>query len=371
MKPRLISEGTYGCVFHPGFKCNNSQENVDVKYVTKIHSNINSSIVKNEIAVSQKIRDNIPDFDLYFSPVIKTCKVDLAKSDAAKCKLIKDKAAKTFDSTEMKYIDGKTLFKHVEHLMKQGKIQSKIYAEIATLYKRLCISVEKLQAINVVHFDLKSDNIIVTNSGTPIVIDFGISIDMDAIIREMFKTPQGPQAPVHKSQHVISVSPKSSSAAAAAAAAAASSSPKSHSANKAELYKLLDTKFYAFSTEYTPWCIDIVLICFILQKQKHKDIIKPEQIMQIFDDVMQKNKFADKIYLRDALKEYRARFQEVVASKYGNTENVNLLNYLLQNFAKWDLYSVTILFMEMLEKIKQNPNPNHVKEIKKNLGFLE
>ena len=35
-----------------------------------------------------------------------------------------------------------------------------------------------------------------TNSGTPIVIDFGISIDMDAIIREMFKTPQAPpQAP--------------------------------------------------------------------------------------------------------------------------------------------------------------------------------
>jgi serine/threonine protein kinase len=367
MKPRLISEGTYGCVFHPGFKCNNSQENVDVKYVTKIHSNINSSIVKNEIAISQKIRDNIPDFDLYFSPVIKTCKVDLAKSDAAKCKLIKDKTVKTFESTEMKYIDGKTLFKHVEHLMKQGKIQSKIYAEIATLYKRLCISIEKLQTINVVHFDLKSDNIIVTNSGTPIVIDFGISIDMDIIIREMFKTPQ---APVTKSQQqMIAILSKSSST--AAAAVATSSSPKSHSANKAELYKLLDTKFYAFSTEYTPWCIDIVLICFILQKQKHKEIIKTEQIMQIFDEVMQKNKFADKIYLRDALKEYRAKFQEVVASKYGNTENVNLLNHLLQNFAKWDLYSVTILFMEMLEKIKQNPNSNHVKEIKKNLGFLE
>lgn len=330
MKPRLISEGTYGCVFHPGFKCNHSQENVDVKYVTKIHSNINSSIVKNEIAISQKIRDNIPDFDLYFSPVIKTCKVDLAKSDAAKCKLIKDKTAKTFDSTEMKYIDGKTLFKHVEHLMKQGKIQSKIYAEVATLYKRLCISIEKLKMINVIHFDLKSDNIIVTNSGTPIVIDFGISIDMDAIIQ------------------------KSQSA-----------------ANKAELYKLLDTKFYAFSTEYSPWCIDIVLICFILQKQKHKEIIKAEQIMQIFDEVMQKNKFADKIYLRDALKDYRAKFQELVASKYGDTENENLLNHLLQNFAKWDLYAATIMFMEMLEKIKQNPNSNHVKEIKKNLGFIE
>lgn len=362
MKPRLISEGTYGCVFHPGFKCNHSQENVDVKYVTKIHSNINASIVKNEIAISQKIRDNIPDFDLYFSPVIKTCKVDLAKSDAAKCKLIKDKTAKTFDSTEMKYIDGKTLFKHVEHLMKQGKIQSKIYAEVATLYKRLCISIEKLQLINVIHFDLKSDNIIVTNSGTPIVIDFGISIDMDAIIREMFKTPQAPQAPVIKS---------SSSKSPVTAAAASSSAKSLSAANKAELYKLLDTKFYAFSTEYSPWCIDIVLICFILQKQKHKEIIKAEQIMQIFDEVMQKNKFADKIYLRDALKDYRAKFQELVASKYGDTENVNLLNHLLQNFAKWDLYAATILFMEMLEKIKQNPNSNHVKEIKKNLGFIE
>jgi hypothetical protein len=156
----------------------------------------------------------------------------------------------------------------------------------------------------------------------------------------------------------------------ASSAVPVASSLKSQS-SKQDLYKLLDTTFYTYSTEYTPWCLDIVLISFIVQKQKPKDLITSSQIMNIFDEVMQKNKFSSKPYLKDALQAHREKFQETIADKYNDTENVLLLHHLLGNYGKWDLYSATVLFMDMLEKIHQAPSVVHVEEIKRGLGFIE
>jgi serine/threonine protein kinase len=361
MKPRLISEGTYGCIFNPGFRCNYSSgsgsgslknENTDIKYATKVHSNVNLSIVKNEITISTKIRENISNYDVYFSPVLETCKVNLAKVDADKCKIIKEKNPTQFFSTKMKYIEGLTLYKHVEQLAKRVKIPTKLYAEVAALYKKICLGLEELKVIGIVHFDMKDNNIVVTKSGSPIIIDFGISIDMDKIFAAM-------------SAH------KALSASAATASAAAASSSMKSSEHKQDFYKLLDSSFYAYNTDYLPWCVDIVLISFIVQKQKPKEMITAEQIMNIFDEVMRKNKLSSKSYLKDSLSVYRERFKENVAYKFNDQENVHLLYHLLENFGKWDLFSATLLFVEMLDKINQVPNINHIREIKNGLGFME
>ena len=372
MKPRLISEGTYGCIFNPGFRCNYSSgsgsgslknENTDIKYATKVHSNVNLSIVKNEITISTKIRENISNYDVYFSPVLETCKVNLAKVDADKCKIIKDKKPTQFFSTKMKYIEGLTLYKHVEQLAKRIKIHTKLYAEVAALYKKICLGLEELNSINVIHFDLKDNNIIVTKSGSPIIIDFGISIDMDKIYTAMS---------AHKAVATASTGavPSFSSAIVAASSSSPPSSSIKSSEPKQHFYKLLDSYFYAYSADYYPWCVDIVLISYIIQKQKPKDIITAEQIMSIFDEVMRKNKFSSKIYLKDALRVYREKFKEHVAYKYNDMDNVYLLYHLLENYGKWDLYSATVLFVEMLDKINQVPNINHIQEIKNGLGFM-
>ena len=374
MKPRLISEGTYGCIFNPGFTCNynsssNSigeskrQENFDTKFATKVHSNVNLSIVENEILISAKIRDHVPNFDTFFSPVLETCKVNLAKVDADKCKIVKDKKPTQFFSTKMKYVDGLTLYKHVEQMTKRVKTQTKRYAEVVTIYKKICLALAELRGINVVHFDVKDNNIIVTKSGSPIIIDFGISIDMDKIVEAMTASV---------SASASALGPLVTTSSASTALVKSSSSTKkseSSSFSKQDLYKLLDTKFYTFSTEYTPWCVDIVLICFIVQKQKPKDLIMSDQIMKIFDEVMHKNKFLGKPYLKDALRIYREHFKETIADKYNETENGLLLRHLLENYSKWDLYSATVLFMDMLEKINQTPSAAHVEEIKRGLGF--
>ena len=93
--------------------------------------------------------------------------------------------------------------------------------------------------------------------------------------------------------------------------------------------------------------------------------------MNIFDEVMRKNKFANIIYLKDAVKSYREKFKLNVADKFNNLENVKLLSYLMTNYRKWDLYSATILFIKMLEQIKQFPSEAHKEIIIHNLGFME
>ena len=343
MSAKLINNsGTFGCIYHPGIPCN-PNETVGAEYATKIHSNTNQSIVLNEIAISNKIKENIRDYADYFSPVLDACKVNLANVDAGKCKFIKNKTPVQFVSTKMKFVKGHALLKHVKQLT--NKIETKTYKEVATLYDKICIAVEKLNQIHVVHFDLKSDNIIVTKSGTPIIIDFGISMDMDNVIASTDNNK--------------------------ASTTKRSTSKSGKSESSSAFSPLLDYSFYTYNTDYPIWCVDIVLISFIVQKQKQMEIITTKQIMDIFDEVMRKNKFASIIYLKDAVKSYRERFKLNVADKFNNVENVKLLNHLITNYRKWDLYSATILFIKMLEQIKQFPSDAHKEIIIHNLGFVE
>jgi serine/threonine protein kinase len=353
MSAKLINNsGTFGCIYHPGIPCN-PNETVGLEYATKIHSNTNQSIVLNEIAISNKIKENIPDYADYFSPVLEACKVNLANVDAGNCKFIKNKTPVQFVSTKMKFIKGLALLKHVKQLTNM-----KAYKEVSTLYEKICIAVEKLNQIRVVHFDLKSDNIIVTKSGTPIIIDFGISMDMDNVIASIDKGSV-------KSQVSSSVKATKSSSSLSTMNAAKSSS------SLTTFPPLLDYSFYTYNTDYSAWCVEIVLISFIVQKQKPMDNITSTQIMNIFDEVMRKNKFANIIYLKDAVVSYREQFKLNVADKFNNVENVKLLNHLMTKYRKWDIYSATILFIKMLEQIKQFPSDAHKEIIIHNLGFVE
>jgi serine/threonine protein kinase len=358
MSAKLINNsGTFGCIYHPGIPCN-PNETVGAEYATKIHSNTNQSIVLNEIAISNKIKENIPNYADYFSPVLEACKVNLANVDAGKCKFIKNKTPVQFVSTKMKFINGQALLKHVKQLT--NKIETKTYKEVVTLYDKLCLAVEKLSQIHVVHFDLKSDNIIVTKSGTPIIIDFGISMDMDNVIASM----DTGSANTVRSQ-------VSSTNAANSHLSSVNAGKSSSSSSLSGFPPLLDYSFYAYNTDYSTWCVDIVLISFIVQKQKPMEMITTKQIMDIFDEVMRKNKFASIIYLKDAVVTYRTTFKLNVADKFNNVENMKLLNHLMTNYRKWDLYSATILFIKMLEQIKQFPSDAHKEIIIHNLGFVE
>ena len=334
IKPQLKNSGTYGCIYYPEYPCPASEKQ-DMKFATKVHSNHESETVENEIAISDKIREQVDDYELYFAPVVKRCKLHLAKVEGDRCKIFKDKKPTDFLATRMKYIRGDTLFTYVHKLTKRIKSHEKLYEEVVALYRKICICVDKLKEINVVHFDLKDNNFIVKETGTPICIDFGISIDMDKLISDVYK------------------------------------SNNNNKAENVEFPNALKNTFYAFTTEYYPWCIDIVLISFFANNKKRNDKVVTQEIMDIFDKLAKYNRFDSIPYIKDTLAVYRQRFKQNIDDKFRDKDCSTFVDNLLKNYAKWDRYSAAILFVNMLQEIKQSPNSKHADEIKKGLGFME
>ena len=310
----LLAQGTFGCVYHPGITCNH--EPLGAEYITKIHAS-NEKTAQNEIAVSKKVQ-TIPNYEQYFSPVLENCKVNLAKvnrKEVEKCKFIKndlvgidadadadaDAEPLTYVSTKIRFIKGESLLEYVS--------QNSKYATISFLYKTLCESVKKLAEKDIVHFDLRENNMIVSKQGVPIIIDFGISIDFSIYFSKT---------------------------------------------NKKKTF--LKNTFYAYTSQYKPWCIEIVLICYIV----HHGNPTSEKIMEIFDEVMQNNDFVNKPYLKEEFPKYREQFKTQISTKPPQ----QLLEHLLSTYKHWDMYSVTIILIQMLEKTGQKPDETHVKQIK-------
>jgi serine/threonine protein kinase len=327
-EPVLLAQGTFGCVYHPGMTCNH--EPLDAKYITKIHAS-NERTAQNEIAISKKVQ-TIPNYELYFSPILENCEVNLAKvnrEEVEKCNFIKDdihrkddigidigkdqKKPMTYMSTKIRFIEGNSLLEYVQEKKETNK-PATMYSLVLSLYNKLCKSVKKLAEKEIVHFDLRENNMIVSKKGEPIIIDFGISVDFE---------------------------------------------------KKNTKKNFLKNTFYAYTTKYKPWCIEIVLICFIVQEKLTQ--LTSDKIMEIFDEVMEHNDFANKPWLKDHFPKYREHFKKHISTKSPE----HLLEYLLSTYKRWDLYSVTVLFIQMLEKIGQEPKePELIKEIMEKLGFI-
>ena len=310
-KHNLIAEGSFGCIFHPGMSCNHKP--LSSKYITKIHSS-NEITTTNEIAISKKIQ-TIPNYTLYFSPVLENCNVNLAKVDTEdidKCTFInediKTNKPLTYVSTQTRYVEGNTLLKYIK---KQNP--NNVITIIYVLYNKLCKCIQLLLEKEIVHFDLRENNMIVSKKGIPIIIDFGISIDFTNKPKKSF----------------------------------------------------LKNTFYAYTTKYKPWCIEIVLISYLVNYPANP--LTNAKIMEIFDEVMETNNFKNIPYLKDALPKYKEQFKTHVASKPAN----ELLIHLLTTYKRWDTYSLAIILIQMLEKTGQTPNQTYIDKIKENLGFLQ
>lgn len=315
-KHNLIAEGSFGCIFHPGMSCNHKP--LSSKYITKIHSS-NEKTTTNEITISKKIQ-TIPNYTLYFSPVLENCNVNLAKvdiDDIDKCTFInediKTKQPLRYASTQTRYVEGDTLIKYIEKQNPNNNITTIIYV----IYNKLCKSIQLLLEKEIVHFDLRENNMIITKQGQPIIIDYGISIDFGIIKKNKF-------AP-----------------------------------------RYLKKAFYAYTTKYKPWCIEIVLLSYLVNYPANP--LTTTKIMEIFDEVMETNNFKNIPYLKDELPNYREQFKTHVASKPAN----ELITYLLTTYKRWDTYSLAIILIQMLEKTGQTPNQTYINKIKENLGFLQ
>lgn len=180
----LINQGTYGCIFHPGINCKGQKENV--KYITKIQKSTRA--IENEIKISKLIQ-KIPRYASFFAPIIKQCKVRIAKElrpTVQQCDLFKKVSAKEMQTQE--YVSNK-----VRYL---GDMDLKDYILSKTTWQEVgralldchldCLQAYKLlNSQQIVHYDVKGNNIMFDqNLNKPVLIDFGISIHLPSLNTE-------------------------------------------------------------------------------------------------------------------------------------------------------------------------------------------
>lgn len=181
---KLINQGTYGCIFHPGINCQGKKENV--KYITKIQKS--TKAIDNEIKISNLIQ-KIPKYANYFAPIIKQCKVKIAsnlQSTIKQCELFKKSTVEEMQqqqyvSNKIRYLGDMDLKNYIlskNNWKDAGKAFLSCHLHALNAYKLLSHR-------KIIHYDVKGNNIMFdTNLNKPILIDFGISVHLPSLKTE-------------------------------------------------------------------------------------------------------------------------------------------------------------------------------------------
>jgi len=196
----LIGQGSYGCIFYPGIKCGRKQPKDPGQIVTKIQEE--STSTRDEIEIGRLIQ-TIPKYQQFFAPIIENCTVNLSTVNSKaieKCKIDLKNKKGHFMSNKIPYVGkfsiGKYFNKKIETISNQKIILKKgtntVTKQVERL-KRFLIklisshiylleSILLLQTKNIIHFDIKENNVMYDlKQDIPIIIDFGLSIQMDKL----------------------------------------------------------------------------------------------------------------------------------------------------------------------------------------------
>ena len=313
---KMINQGSYGCIFKPGIKCDESSKD-GMETITKIQK-MNFQL-ENEINIG-KIISNITDYQWYFAPIIEHCEIDIhkiPKSETDKCNIIKNEETsvsvfnKTFNfvSNKIRYLGNMTLDTHLFKISYNIKNLNKtlIYTT-----KHLLTGIEKLnenKSKMVVHFDLTNNNIMYDEQNrVPIIIDFGLSFEPSKL-----------------------------------------------------LLKPLNTVFY--TTEIYPyWCVEIYFISVIVNTKSLKEqpnvkqnIVSESEINEIINTFFEKNVLFKLDILKLEVKSLKDKYVNYF-KKFINISWKTCLDELLfddinhlKEHSVWDVYSLAVTYLFIIE----------------------
>ena len=299
----LVSQGAYGCLYYPGMECSGKPMN-DLRYATKLV--VQDEVAENEVAVGNIVK-GIVNYGVNFVPVIDTCVVNLEKVKNKralnKCDIVPKRnkkanndgsaaaARKKFVLMKMPYIDSLHFYEYVNGM---GGNKKKIISCIFDTYSYLIESIERLGEHEVVHYDLKMQNILVNlKTDTPIIIDFGLSIPVGAL-----------QNDATWAAH-----------------------------------------FYKYSPDYYVWPLEAHVINF-MQHNAASAVLTHDDVVHICEAFVNSN-----AGLRIFSKGFRARYLKACIEQYepwvGAARDVVRVA-LLKGWATWDNYSLSIEYLQIL-----------------------
>jgi serine/threonine protein kinase len=290
---KLLSQGGFGCVYYPGITCNGETDK-DKKYVTKLQRrDFNAD---NEIHIGNLI-STIKNYKNFFIPVIKSCDIDLRRIDSSivsDCQVVSQSGEVNYLLMTLNYVKNISLENTIV-TSSSKEIKKRSFAQLLSMYTYLLNSIKLLYEKNIIHFDLKVDNLLFgIKLGTPLVIDFGISIPKDKLNKDSMKK-----------------------------------------------------YFYAFVPEYYVWPLEVHVINYLLHST--------QSTLTDYDINLISSRFGES---NDALLFFSKSFKEryLLSCKYQLKKYIGLdrdkvIDQLLSYNHTWDNYSLSIMFITIYIKI--------------------
>lgn len=289
----LLGQGSYGCVYKPGIMCDGKK--TSQKYITKVQEEEHSTY--NEINIGKKVM-KIPNYGRYFSPIIETCPLNVSHIDdkeMSKC-LIYDKRTK-FTTNKMKYVGENTLY---SGLKKLANTYPKLFIRLIInssmdVYKQF----QMLNDNKIIHMDVKQDNIVLKDTtNKPIIIDFGLSFDVSE-----FKASE---------------------------------------------------VFFVYGYDYSPWCIDITMISYMVNKKGStltdwkETLLTQEDVKKVMTDFENENPLMRPFEQNtNIVKNYKDKCIEYF-KPYVGKKCEDLYKELMKNVNTWDIYAVSAMYYRII-----------------------
>jgi hypothetical protein len=287
-KIKLLSRGTYGCIFKPALTCKGGidQEN----FITKVQRQ--SSLSNREVTISEKIK-KIPHYNEYFAPILKTCTISVANisgDEIKKCDFMKNN--KKIISNTLRYVGKNTLEEYFIQLL---RTKPALYVE--TVYDSFFYLLKSIRALftnGIVHFDMKENNIMYDErQNIPIIIDFGISFETSMI--------------------------------------------QNH----------LDEVFYTEGFDYPPWCFEIAMCSHIVNSDKKmEEKIHIEKMKEKVLFFIKSNGIFG-LFTETERKEYITKLNHYIEN-HGRFTYKEFIHELCKSMDSWDIYALAVIYMKIL-----------------------
>lgn len=290
----LLSQGGYGCVYFPALTCKGKADS-SKKSVSKVQRKDWAST--NEIEIGKLVK-KIKNSSSFFLPITSSCDINISSIDnklVKDCRVIQKRPDSDYVLMKMNYLEN---IPFTDYLKSRGETNAHLLLKLVESYKNLAGSLEKLADNDVVHHDLKLDNILVSASDNiPVIIDFGISLNMK---------------------------------------------------NISETDKRLQDYFYVYAPDYYPWSLDIHIINYIVQVRSDGEYgpINFEELKEIADDYCKGNLALD-AFSDNFKKAYNEKCYTFINSLVGK-RNDEVLRILLNNYKSWDIYALSVIYLRLI-----------------------
>jgi hypothetical protein len=306
--PKLVNQGTFGCVYRPSFLCDGSTVKED-EYITKIQTKDITSQQEEEIG--NQIQ-SIPNYKEYFAGIIKTCPIELSKiedSELKKCEFIEKQemsgTPQEYVASTIKYVGKEDV---IDYFLTRIDKPQQYVMSLFHIHFHLLKALSQLQTSNIIHYDLKSNNVMIHDvKKTPVIIDFGISFQ--ATDKPMTMNAANP--------------------------------------------------FYVYGADYSPWCLDIHLINYMWRKQNSEnplqEQVREEQINQVVQDYFDTSS-ALELLTNTERTEMQITWTTYLSSYVGQSWE-SLYDALWTARWSWDNYAVAVMMLKYTRgafKIREN-----------------